>query len=163
MKLALNSFKVNFLQCCWFWFWLRNFITRYLAFFVLKILSNGTPNYRDTKLTSIPVMDFIKMFMRNQVLHIVSGPKIKLAPTWIVYYVGLCGCYRFLFSLNKFYWNVNHFNLSCHPRWSFLFFYFFLSVMGWQRFSQAGWSLFVLWEGANVFSKGLMFSAWLIS
>lgn len=95
MKLALNSLKVNFLQRCWFWFWLRNLLTRYLTFFVLKILSKGTPNYCDTKLTSIPVMDFIKMFMRNQVLHIVSGPKINLAPTWIVYYAGFRLCYRF--------------------------------------------------------------------
>lgn len=43
---------------------------------MLKILSKGTPDYSDTKLTTIPAMDFIKMFMRNQVLHVVNGPKI---------------------------------------------------------------------------------------
>jgi len=48
---------------------------------VLKILNNGTPNYCDRKLSGMSVMDFIKMLMRNQVLHVVREPKIKLATT----------------------------------------------------------------------------------
>lgn len=68
-KLALSSLKVNFLQGCWFWFQLRNLLIRYLTFFVLKILSNGTPNYCDMKLTSMSVMDFIKMFEESSTTH----------------------------------------------------------------------------------------------
>lgn len=57
-----------------------------IIIFVLQILSNGTPNYCDTKLINIHVMGFMKVFEKS---NIVSGPKIKLAPTLIVYYVVL--------------------------------------------------------------------------
>lgn len=55
----------------------------WVSFFclVLKILTKGVRSYCDANLPGVPVMDCIKMVMGNQVLHIASGPKIKLAPT----------------------------------------------------------------------------------